>query len=157
MNSKCFILIIDLIIFPFQVYSVTNGKANVFVHLDSKEKLNDILIRKHFGEFVEEDYISNYNHVMRTTQLECQMANETFDNYLDPMCESYLMEENMNDINAPLVHNMKSKKMLKLKGPYSSLSVSPIGLTEATRNATVLVDRHSVNSVMLENEPQVGF
>lgn len=125
--------------------------------MDPKDNLNDILIREHFGEFVEEDYISNYNHVMRTTQLECQEANETFDNYLDPMCEIYLMEENMSDINAPPVYNMKSKKMLKLKGPYSSLSIEPLGLTEATRNATIVVDRHSVNSIMLENDPQVGF
>ncbi|XP_055325146.1 probable ATP-dependent RNA helicase spindle-E isoform X2 [Sitodiplosis mosellana] len=137
-----------------EVYSVTNGKANVFVHVDSKENLNDMLIHEQFGEFVEEDYISNYNHLMRKSQMECQLTSQNFDNFLDPMCESYFLEESLSDIDPPTFEKMKNKKMIKLKGPYSSLSIEPIGLTEATRNAKVVIDRHSVNSVMLENDPQ---
>lgn len=127
----------------------------MFVHLDAKENLNDILIREQFGEFVEEDYISNYNHIMRKSQKETQESRDTFNNFVDSMCESHFKEENISDVEPPSLEEMRAKKLIKLKGPYSSLSIEPIGLTEATRNAKVIVDRHSINSVMLENDPQV--
>lgn len=138
------------------MYSVTNGKSNVFVHLNTNENLNDILIREHFGEFIEEDYISNYNHLTRESQMECQLTSEKYDNYFDPMCESYFLEEWLSDIDPPPLEKIKNKTKIKLMGPFSSLSIEPIGLTEATRNAKVVIDRHSVNSIMLENDPQVG-
>lgn len=129
----------------------------MFVHLDSNENLNDILIHKQFGEFVEEDYISNYNHLMRKSQKQEQEARGKFDNFMDSMCESYFIEENVSDIEPPPREKFKAKKLIKLKGPFSSLSIEPIGLTEATRNAKIIVDRHSINSIMVENDPQVSY
>lgn len=40
---------IDSKIVEIEVYSVTNGKANVFVHLDNSEQLNNVLIQEQYG------------------------------------------------------------------------------------------------------------
>lgn len=114
------------------------------------------MIREHFGEFVEEDYISNYNHLIRKSQQDTHMISGKIDNYIDPMCKEYLMEETENKITVEPPPYGKFKTKIRLKGPYSSLAIEPYGLTEATRNAKVVIDRHSVNSVMLENDPQVS-
>lgn len=73
---------------------------------------------------------------------------------MDPMCKEYLVDENAIEIEPP--PDAKCKTKIKLKGPYSSLLIEPHGLTEATRNAKIVIDRHSVNSVMLESDPQVS-
>lgn len=144
----------EFFFFSIQVYSVTNGKANVFIPWsDSSEAMNDILIREEYGEYIDEDYISNYNHLMRKSQLEFQMASQKFDNFVDPMCKEYLMEENTIEIDSPPAEMCKTK--IKLKGPYSPLSIECHGLSMATRFSKVQIDKNSVNSVMLENDPQV--
>lgn len=126
---------------------------NVFVkHPDTQENFNAILIQKQFGEFVEEDYISTYNHLMRSDyQLQQNSANE-FNNIIDPMYNEYLTEEYAIEVEPPPIEQCQSK--LILKGPYSSLSIETHGLTEATRIGNVMIDKNSVNSVMIENEPQ---
>lgn len=131
---------------------MTNGKANVFIQCpETKVRINDILIREQYGEFVEEDYISNYNHLMRKSQRD---LGDTVDNFIDPMCKDYFLEENCDEVEPP--PNSKCRSKLKLRGPYSSLSVESHGITEATRKGQVVIDRHSINSVMVENEPQVS-
>lgn len=108
------------------------------------------MIRENFGEFVEEDYISKYNHLLRKSQRE----NITkADNFIDPMVRDHFNDEIGIEVDPP--PTLKCKQKLKLKGPYSSLSLNMHGLTEATRIAKVIVDKHSVNSVILENDPQV--
>lgn len=125
---------------------------NAFVRcVNASETINDVLIRKHFGEFVEEDYISKYNHLMRKTQQDNVVSD---DNFIDPMVKEYFNEENGIEVEEPPIPKCRSK--LKLKGPYSSLSIDMYGLTEATRIAKVIIDKHSVNSVILENDPQVS-
>lgn len=133
------------------MYSVTNGKANVFVCCpNTPDRINDLLIREHFGEFVEEDYISNYNHLMRKSQQD-DIKND--DNLIDQWAIKYFNEQNGIDVEPPPIPKCKLK--LKLSGPFSSLSIDMRGLTEATRIAKVVIDKHSINSVMLENDPQV--
>lgn len=130
---------------------MTNGTANVFVRCqDVKGTINEILIDKNFAEFIEEDYISKYNHLMRDQQRQDPLK---MDNFIDPMVIEHLKDENTIEIEPP--PSIDCAKKLKLDGPYSSLSISTYGLTEATKNAKIRIDRHSVNSIMLENDPQV--
>lgn len=124
---------------------------NVFVRCsDSSDTINDVLIREHFGEFVEEDYISKYNHLMRKEQQDNRI---NVDNFIDPMIEDHFNEENGIEVEPPPIPKCRTK--LKLKGPYSSLSIDMHGLTESTKIAKVVIDKHSINSVILENDPQV--
>lgn len=130
---------------------MTNGKANVFVQCsDPNVKINDILIREQFGEFIEEDYLSNENHLIRKAQQE---SIHECDNYIDPMCKEYFLEENISEVDPPPLSRCQTK--IKLRGPFSSLSIESCGLTEATRRGQITIDKHSINSVMLENNPQV--
>lgn len=129
---------------------------NVFVRCpNAPDQINDILIREHFGEFIEEDYISKYNHLMRKTQQDDNCLNDVDvnDNFIDPMVKDHFNEEDGIDVEPPPIPKCRLK--LKLKGPYSSLSIDMHGLTEATRIAKVVIDKHSINSVILENDPQV--
>lgn len=128
---------------------------NVFIRCpNSSDTINDVLIREHFGEFVEEDYISKYNHLLRRTQQDNNCINDdNNDNFIDPMVKDYFNEENGIEVEPPPVQKCRTK--LKLKGPYSSLSIDMHGLTQATKIAKVVIDKHSVNSVILENDPQV--
>lgn len=130
---------------------MTNGKVNVIIRRpNSSDTINDLMIREHFGEFAEEDYISKYNHSMRKSQLD-NVTNS--DNFIDPMVGYHFNEQNCIEFDPPPTPNCR--EMLRLKGPYSPLSINMHGLTEATRNASVIVDKHSINSVILENDPQV--
>lgn len=140
--------------FEFQVFSVTNGKANVFIRCpDETESMNDILIQANYAEYIDEDYISNYNHLSRKSQFDFQAASGKIDNFVDPMTKDHLMEENVMHIDPPPAAMCKTK--IKLKGPYSPLSIECYGLSKAARFTKTKIDRHSVNSVMLENDPQV--
>lgn len=140
--------------FEFQVFSVTNGKANVFIRCpDETESMNDILINANHAEYIDEDYISNYNHLSRKSQFDFQAASGKIDNFVDPMTKDHLMEENVIHIDPPPAAMCKTK--IKLKGPYSPLSIECYGLSKAARFTKTKIDRHSVNSVMLENDPQV--
>lgn len=119
--------------------------------VNAPETINDALIREHFCELIEEDYISKYNHLIRKTQQDSGMNAE---NLIDPMVASYFIEENgIEEVEPPPIPMCRSK--LKLKGPYSSLSINMYGLTEATKSAKVVIDKYSINSVLLENDPQV--
>lgn len=131
---------------------MTNGKVNAFVRcVNAPDTINNALIHEHFGEFIEEDYISKYNHLMRKTH---QDNGTNIDNLIDPMVENYFIEENGIEVEPPPIPKCRSK--LKLKGPYSSLSINMYGLTEATKSAKVVIDKYSINSVLLENDPQVS-
>lgn len=48
----------------FQIYSVVNGKVNVFISVNGIN-MNNILIEKGFGEFCEENFLSKVSHFLR--------------------------------------------------------------------------------------------
>lgn len=132
---------------------MTNGKANVFVrHAGSTENFNEILVSRHYGEYVEEDYISNQNHLLREGMQLMDDTNQK--NLVDPSFKEYFDNANIIEIESPPTSMCNLN--LKLKGPYNPLELSLIGLSEATKHlSTVAIDRYSVNSVLFENDPQV--
>lgn len=71
-------------------------------------------------------------------------------NYLDDGTLRYLREEDIPDIRPP-PHAGQSE--VTLNGPHSPLETKIYPLTKGGQSQTVEVDPHSVNIVMLENEP----
>lgn len=72
-------------------------------------------------------------------------------NFLDNETLRYWREEDIPEIKPP---NLRSKMVnLTLKGPLSPLETQIYGLTNGGKSKTVDIDYHSVNAVMLENEP----
>lgn len=68
--------------------------------------------------------------------------------YLD-----YLFNKKI-DIVEPPPPSMCNKKY-RLSGPYSPISSKVFALTEAIKNGTATIDRFSVNSILIDNDPQV--
>lgn len=137
----------------FQIYSLTNGKANVFVKCSDKEVINNVLVKKNFGEFVDEDYISKHNHLQRKNQRELQRAHSDSENFIDPMCIDHYIDENVMEVESP-PRSMCTKR-IKLSGPFSPLTSEPYGLSETVKYGTTSIDRYSVNSILLNNDPHV--
>lgn len=63
----------------------------------------------------------------------------------------YLQEEDVPTIELP-TRNDGAMHTLKIKGPHSPLEISLFGLANSN-SATSKIDEHSVNHVLLENEP----
>lgn len=140
--------------FQPQVYSLTSGKAKVFVKMAGLAgTLNDILVKKHFGEYVEEDFLSKTNHIQRKTQREQNLEHSQNENFIDPMYLDYLFNKQI-DIVEPPPRSMCNKK-IRLSGPYSPISSKVIAITEAIKHGTATIDRFSVNSILIDNDPQV--
>lgn len=115
--------------------------------------INDILIEKKFGEFVEEDYISKHNHIQRLHQRETDAIFPNRENAIDPMYLDYYLDENIDEVESP--PNTMCNKQIKLGGPFNPLINEAIGLTEAVKLGTTSIDRFSVNSILMENDPHV--
>lgn len=60
----------------FQVYSVVNGTANVFIWSNGLN-LNRHLIEKSFGEFCEENFLSKVN-ISDNIQLKCHVHDQLY-------------------------------------------------------------------------------
>lgn len=71
-------------------------------------------------------------------------------NHLDDEMLRYLREADIPEMQPPLRSEMTE---VKLKGPYSPLEINIFPLTIGGRSKNVDIDSHSVNAVMLENEP----
>lgn len=137
-----------------QVYSFTNGKTKVFVKIVGSEgNLNDILVKKHFGEYVKEDFVSKANHIQRKSQREQNLEHSTNENFIDPIYLDYFFNKEI-DIVEPPSASMCNKK-IRLSGPYSPILSKVFALTEAIKHSTATIDRFSVNSILMDNDPQV--
>lgn len=115
--------------------------------------MNDILVKQHFGEYVEEDFLSKTNHIHRKTQREQNLEHIENENFIDPMYLDYLFNKKI-DIVTPPPPSMCNKKFI-LSGPYSPISSKVCAITEAVKHSTVNIDRFSVNSILMDNDPQV--
>lgn len=71
-------------------------------------------------------------------------------NYLDAETLRYLREEDIPEIKPPSCSGMSE---VTLNGPLSPLEIQIYPLTKSGESKTVEIDFHSVNAVMLENEP----
>lgn len=61
----------------------------------------------------------------------------------------YLIENDIPMIKPP---NLNRARMLQIKGPFSPLQIEVFGLTKNTSNK-IKIHQHSVNHILLENEP----
>lgn len=89
------------------------------------------------------------NRVKKQTSSDAMQPHNNA-NYLDDGTLRYLREEDIPDIRPP---PRAGQSEVTLNGPYSPLETKIYPLTKGGQSKTVEVDSHSVNVVMLENEP----
>ncbi|XP_031619138.1 probable ATP-dependent RNA helicase spindle-E [Contarinia nasturtii] len=135
-----------------KIYSVVNGIASVYI-LTKGINLNDVLIRKGFGEFCEENILSKNNHWKRQ-HLQKAIDQEGHDaeclEFVD--CDEYYSMIEGDSIKQ-LDHRMLERFVI-LKGPRSPLESELHSALVHSGKRSVNIDMHSVNSVFLTSLQQ---
>lgn len=148
---------ICLFVFQIQIYSVNNGVANVFISTHDRT-VQQILIDEGFARTADENFMSKEDHDMRirpqTTnnidfEEECDVVEEEMRRML-PMDDAPEVEE--PELSKRHIH-------VTLKGPNSPLESRIYGCMHQTRSQSkqIVIENSSVNSVLLEANPQVLF
>lgn len=149
--SECAIKIfkeeIDGLMLYAKIYSVVASVVYVELYKTKQMQtatLNQWLIDQGYAQPAEESYLSKENHEKREL---CA----TSDN-LNKILDGGDVEESIYDIESPDVSECNDK--IHLKGPFSPLEMRVYGITNSSMGKSVKIETTSVNTVLLDAEPQ---
>ncbi|XP_061384451.1 probable ATP-dependent RNA helicase spindle-E [Danaus plexippus] len=132
-----------------KVYSVAHGVVSIeLLSEGGKININKELLDKGYAVPCEESYDSKLNHDLREMATDLNLAQKRAYNKE----QTELAFTQLREVEAPIYREYTSD--VCLKGPYSPLEMSLHNLMYASRNKQVLVEWSSVNSVLLDTEPQ---
>ncbi|XP_012544435.2 probable ATP-dependent RNA helicase spindle-E [Bombyx mandarina] len=135
-----------------KVYSVVHGVVAIELLTDGGHvSVNEILIKKGFAVPCEESYESKLNHDLRQTANELNLAQKRAYNKEQTEAAFY----QLGDAAPPNYRECVAD--VCLKGPYSPLESSLHNLMYSSRDKPVQIDSSSVNSVLLDTEPQITY
>ncbi|XP_071961942.1 ATP-dependent RNA helicase TDRD9-like [Antedon mediterranea] len=130
-----------------KVFSVVGGVLRIelvaCVGMD-EININDLLFREELVEKTEEPLASKINHQQRLEQAAHYHLKENYDK-----------APKAPDLQDPNKFIKRGK--VNLLGPYSALEVSFTGVTTIGSMRSIRIERDSVNSVTLDNEPQTTY
>lgn len=135
-----------------KVYSALNGVASVELYGYSlsgmviRKSINQMLIDEGFAHPAEETYLSRLNHDLRLKQ-KTDLPTQS----VHGIKQEQEWTEN-SDFEAPLPSERHYRT--KLRGPFSPLEMRVFGMTRASQGKNIIVEWNSVNSVLLDVEPQ---
>lgn len=138
---------IDGLVLCAKVYSVVNSVVYLELYKTQQRQtatLNQWLIDQGYAQPAEESYLSKANHEKRHLYA-------TSDN-LSKMMEEGAVEESVCDIESPDVSECNDN--IHLRGPFSPLEMRVYGITNSSMGKTVKIENTSVNTVLLDAEPQ---
>nr|XP_026494263.1 probable ATP-dependent RNA helicase spindle-E [Vanessa tameamea] len=132
-----------------KIYSVTHGIVSIELLAEGgKLNINKELLNKGFAIACEESYDSKLNHDLRQTATELNMAQKRAYNKE----QTELAFDRLREAEAPSYKECISD--VCLRGPDSPLESTLHNLMYASRDKQVCVEWNSVNSVLLDTEPQ---
>lgn len=136
-----------------RVYSVVDNVVRVhLVVTDGPVQLNvnDELVKLGFADYCEESFVSKKNHQLRdrVESYYQSVVTEAVDPSIIDLAEE--LDSSKLDIGLPQASTRKAK----LYGPFSPLESRVCGMSNMCSHKTVRVERGSVNSVLLNGEPQ---
>ncbi|KAI9579934.1 hypothetical protein GQX74_000722 [Glossina fuscipes] len=135
-----------------EVFSVVYGVANVIIKMQNGT-LNDLLVQKYFARKTEENYLSKTDHDLRLRRQALVDRFLTEDNRRENQEYVLSMQSNAEgDIEAP--PRELCSKIIKLRGPYSPLETKIYSAIAAGTWKCVEIEKESVNSVLLDTDPQ---
>lgn len=138
-----------------QIYSIVDGVVNVHVKCcpNPSEFLNEFFCKTTiYAKYTEEDFISKTNHSERRNLQSFHafdQSAESNENLFELATVQYINEKYLVDIDPP--PPVLANKCVKLNGPYNPLAVDLCGISEATKNRLVAIDRHSINTILLDD------
>ncbi|XP_070385841.1 ATP-dependent RNA helicase TDRD9-like isoform X1 [Dermacentor albipictus] len=136
-----------------RVYSVVDNVVRLHLIVGSgpsQVNVNDELVKRGFADYCEESFLSKRNHQLRerVESYHQSLTSEAVDpSIIDAMDE---VDSTKLDIGMPQM----SARKAKLHGPFSPLESRLVGMSKLCFLRGVHVDRNSVNSVLLNGEPQ---
>lgn len=135
-----------------RVYSVVDGVVRVHLVLqDGVTNVNEQLIKEGHADYAEEGFLSRKNHQLRERvesyyqSIAPDVADPTFSLDKDEELDSSKL-----DFGMPQLSNRKAI----LHGPFSPLEARVCGMSKLCYLRSARVERSSVNSVLLNGEPQ---
>ncbi|XP_022817676.1 probable ATP-dependent RNA helicase spindle-E [Spodoptera litura] len=135
-----------------KVYSVVHGIINIELLAEGgRLNVNNELIRLGFAVSCDESYESKLNHDIREMAVDMNMVQKRAHNREQLEMAYY----QLNEIEPPSTKECDSD--VCLKGPYSPLETTVHTLMFASRDLPVSIEWNSVNSVLLDTEPQERY
>uniref|UniRef100_A0A1A9WJJ3 Probable ATP-dependent RNA helicase spindle-E n=1 Tax=Glossina brevipalpis TaxID=37001 RepID=A0A1A9WJJ3_9MUSC len=135
-----------------EVFSVVCGVANVIIEMQNGT-LNDLLVRKYFARKTEENYLSKTDHDLRLRRQALVDRFLTEDNKREN--REYLLSMQSNaEIDVEPPPRELCNKTIKLRGPFSPLETKIYSAIAAGTWKCVEIEKESVNSVLLDTDPQ---
>ncbi|KAM7362904.1 tudor domain containing 9 protein spindle E [Cochliomyia hominivorax] len=146
--QKC----VDAGTIEIEVFSVVDNVANVFIKIDHTT-FNDILVEKQYGRKCDENYLSkiDYDVRLRKQSLSSRYLDEDHIRQNEEYFRSNLLSTEY-DVEPP--PKQLCNKIIKLRGPYSPLETKIYSVVRVGEWKCVQIERESVNSVLLDTDPQ---
>ncbi|XP_034664605.1 probable ATP-dependent RNA helicase spindle-E [Drosophila subobscura] len=135
-----------------EIYSLVQNVAAVKIQLQ-EGYLNDLLVEQKFARRTDEDYMSRMDHDFRLRKQESR-------GYISHQERQQVHEEYLRSKQLPQDMDLappppqECTKLLKLKGPFSTLESTIYCTMRSGLSKTIKVDPGSVNFVLLDSEPQ---
>ncbi|XP_045453165.1 probable ATP-dependent RNA helicase spindle-E [Melitaea cinxia] len=132
-----------------KIYSVTHGIVSIELLAKGGEiNINEELLKRGYAISCEESYDSKLNHDLRQTATELNLAQKRAYNKE----QTELAYSRLREIEAPSYKECVSD--VCLKGPDSPLESIVHNMMYSSRDKQVQIEWNSVNSVLLDTEPQ---
>lgn len=140
------------------IYSVVDDVCALEINRRSKvrgqcmnETINDLLIQKGYARQRSESYLSQEDHLLRE-RIQKQASEDDEPSasfkYYPPAID------HGDEQNIPPPPLQDCRRDMVLKGPFSPLEMRVFGLTQNSEYRAIHVDHVSVNSVLLDSDPQ---
>ncbi|XP_067013969.2 probable ATP-dependent RNA helicase spindle-E [Anabrus simplex] len=138
-----------------RIYSVVHGvisleliQANEY-GLDNPYSVNQYFIKKGFAEPAEESYLSKYNHALREQHDEMEpQQKQVYDQ------QQLAPSDWVQGPEPEPPSKGECAISVTLKGPFSPLEMKIYNVTQIGIRRAVMVEWSSVNSVLLDTDPQ---
>ncbi|KOC61958.1 putative ATP-dependent RNA helicase spindle-E [Habropoda laboriosa] len=134
-----------------EIYSIANSVIILeLIHKNEEEEIsiNQCLLEKNFAIKREENYFSRFNHNLRMKNSEMS----------DMQCHHYeklqYSQDYMLDIYPDPPPISECLDTVNLRGPFSPLEIKLANLITAGRDKSVKIATNSVNSVLLDTDPE---
>lgn len=130
------------------MYSCVNGVVRTNIRANDKN-INELLKMSGFAEFCEESVVSKQDHLERN--LAQRIGDRVGRASMTLGVVQHLRDEDTPLIKAP-GSSQHGLRQVNIKGPMSPLRIQLFGIAPSTARV-IQIARNSVNSVLLENEP----
>ncbi|XP_054743401.1 probable ATP-dependent RNA helicase spindle-E [Anastrepha obliqua] len=142
----------DAGVVEIEVYSVVAGVSNVIIKT-ATGTLNDILVEKGLAHKSDENYMSKADHDFRLRKQS--VATRFLDEDHSKQNEEYMRSiQQETDLEVDPPPREYCTKAINLRGPYSALETKICSAVRIGTWKSVNVERDSVNSVLIDTDPQ---